>query len=341
MPWSYASWSDSWGEPWSGSWSQPGQRSSWGSWPGREPWAWDSKAYPAEPLQRPGSWWAGAWPERESGDWSWSSSKAAQAQAVPRPEQESNGDQAWNSSQETAQPVSMPRPTDLADASAVTVADVSQTAVTLTELQEEIRSWLLGIDCTLLSYFDIIEENYDTVDQICRLYLVEDGGQRRLDPLFFEDNQVTDAEHQRLFRQWFAGKAGQGAHLPDPNPCQEPEAAGPAEAPALTGTAGLDSRGDDPWFAGKDPWAKPGVAPLNGGEGPKDGPRSPPLPKEEPLPGAGQDPSHPAVTNGAGNGSPAPVTTGPHVSSEAWRSWWSSPDGGWSSSWSSWDGSWR
>ncbi|CAJ1350971.1 unnamed protein product, partial [Effrenium voratum] len=167
----------------------------------------------------------------------------------------------------------------------------SQTAVTLTELQEEIRSWLLGIDCTLLSYFDIIEENYDTVDQICRLYLVEDGGQRRLDPLFFEDNQ--------------------GAHLPDPNPCQEPEAAGPAEAPALaTGTAGLDSRGDDPWFAGKDPWAKPGVAPLNGGEGPKDGPRSPPLPKEEPLPGAGQDPSHPAVTNG----SPAPVTTGPHVS---------------------------
>ncbi|CAJ1388234.1 unnamed protein product [Effrenium voratum] len=260
------------------------------------------------------------------------------AGARARPEQESNGDQAWNSSQETAQPVSMPRPTDLADASAVTVADVSQTAVTLTELQEEIRSWLLGIDCTLLSYFDIIEENYDTVDQICRLYLVEDGGQRRLDPLFFEDNQVTDAEHQRLFRQWFAGK---GAHLPDPNPCQEPEAAGPAEAPALTGTAGLDSRGDDPWFAGKDPWAKPGVAPLNGGEGPKDGPRSPPLPKEEPLPGAGQDPSHPAVTNGAGNGSPAPVTTGPHVSSEAWRSWWSSPDGGWSSSWSSWDGSWR
>lgn len=66
---------------------------------------------------------------------------------------------------------------------------------------EEMRRWLRGIDASLSQYFPTFEENYDTVDQICRLYTV--GEAKSLDPLFFEDNRVLDPEHRKLFGRWF------------------------------------------------------------------------------------------------------------------------------------------
>ncbi len=61
----------------------------------------------------------------------------------------------------------------------------------------ELRDWLESIHPTLKVYLPMLEDNYDTVSQILRLY-VEEGG-KQLDPLFFEDNHIVNVEHQRLF----------------------------------------------------------------------------------------------------------------------------------------------
>mmetsp|Transcript_55320 Transcript_55320/g.147690 ORF Transcript_55320/g.147690 Transcript_55320/m.147690 type:complete len:270 (-) Transcript_55320:27-836(-) len=61
-----------------------------------------------------------------------------------------------------------------------------------------------------------MEANYDTVDQICRLYTQTDKSVKTLDPLFFEDNQITDSLHKRLFFDWFqsGGSADVAAGVP-------------------------------------------------------------------------------------------------------------------------------
>mmetsp|Transcript_18948 Transcript_18948/g.34090 ORF Transcript_18948/g.34090 Transcript_18948/m.34090 type:complete len:224 (-) Transcript_18948:28-699(-) len=87
-------------------------------------------------------------------------------------------------------------------------------AETRRKYTEEMREWLTGIHGSLSKYFSIIEENYDTVDQICRLYAVDakkpraERQSKYVDPLFFSDNQVNDPEHRRLFKQWFAKRLG-------------------------------------------------------------------------------------------------------------------------------------
>mmetsp|Transcript_6986 Transcript_6986/g.11096 ORF Transcript_6986/g.11096 Transcript_6986/m.11096 type:complete len:301 (-) Transcript_6986:38-940(-) len=76
---------------------------------------------------------------------------------------------------------------------------------------EEMRDWLRSIDTNFTSYFQILEENYDTVDQIRRLYTVDrkrSGEPKYFDPLFFQDNHVTDPGHRRLFKKWFADEWG-------------------------------------------------------------------------------------------------------------------------------------
>lgn len=87
-------------------------------------------------------------------------------------------------------------------------------AETRKKYSEEMRKWLSGIDTSLSQYFATIEENYDTVDQICRLYAVDSEKPKPalkgkfLDPLFFDDNNISDPEHRRLFKKWFAAKLG-------------------------------------------------------------------------------------------------------------------------------------
>lgn len=83
-------------------------------------------------------------------------------------------------------------------------------AETRKKYAEEMKRWLLDINSKFSAYFSIIEENYDTVDQICRLYTVEgpDKKGKVLDPLFFDDNKVSDPEHRREFKKWFAAKHG-------------------------------------------------------------------------------------------------------------------------------------
>ncbi|CAE7351866.1 unnamed protein product [Symbiodinium sp. CCMP2592] len=140
-------------------------------------------------------------------------------------------------------------------------------------LTEELRDWLRSISPTFTCYFQIMEENYDTVDQICRLYLIEeeDGeskNDKRLDPLFFQDNGINDPEHQRLFRQWFASKfsltadeskAADPAIPPEFTSKAEQVAAQPAlvhDARGISAAASSSARGEDPWTTGKDPWAQ-------------------------------------------------------------------------------------
>lgn len=60
----------------------------------------------------------------------------------------------------------------------------------------ELRDWLESIHPTLKVYLPMLEDNYDTLRQILRLYV--EGG-KQLDPLFFEDNHIVNVEHQRLF----------------------------------------------------------------------------------------------------------------------------------------------
>eukprot|EP00434_Breviolum_minutum_P028375 symbB.v1.2.025103.t3/scaffold2405.1/size80018/3 len=68
----------------------------------------------------------------------------------------------------------------------------------------ELRDWLESIHPTLKVYLPMLEDNYDTLRQILRLYV--EGG-KRLDPLFFEDNHIVNGEHQRLFSDWFATRS--------------------------------------------------------------------------------------------------------------------------------------
>lgn len=87
-------------------------------------------------------------------------------------------------------------------------------AETRKKYTEEMREWLRSIDPSFTFYFKIIEDNYDTVDQICRLYAVDSkktnpaSKSKYVDPLFFDDNKISDLEHRRLFKQWFARRMG-------------------------------------------------------------------------------------------------------------------------------------
>lgn len=95
----------------------------------------------------------------------------------------------------------------------------------------EMRVWLRDIDERLVEYAGILEENYDTVDQICRLYIVDSNAHKHLDPLFFDDNGINDHDHRLLFGRWFAGH--RGAELPE---CLE-VATGGGSGPSTTSSA--------------------------------------------------------------------------------------------------------
>ncbi|CAE7298529.1 unnamed protein product [Symbiodinium pilosum] len=179
-------------------------------------------------------------------------------------------------------------------------------------LTDELHNWLRCICPSFTCYFQTMEENYDTVDQICRLYLVEEeDGERkpekRLDPLFFEDNKISDPEHQRLFRQWFAenpdfpshvsGHSSSSSNSGKAAKAKADPAAAPAKAEAKqafastsppapaeqAGAARRSLQGEDPWTTGKDPWTR-------GREEAAVRSRSqPPTRTESPRPGSGTE----------------------------------------------------
>lgn len=69
--------------------------------------------------------------------------------------------------------------------------------------KEGFGGWLLEIDAEgeLSVYKSVLEENYDTVDQIIRLYGSEDV---ILYESFFDDAGIDNADHRRLFLKWFS-----------------------------------------------------------------------------------------------------------------------------------------
>lgn len=71
--------------------------------------------------------------------------------------------------------------------------------------------WLREVDpggC-LLKYLRLLEENYDSVEQVMDVYVQADAlGVGVLDPQFFEDTRVEDTQHQQLFACWFATEFG-------------------------------------------------------------------------------------------------------------------------------------
>jgi len=80
--------------------------------------------------------------------------------------------------------------------------------------------WLKRVDPggSLDCYLKDFEDNYDGVDQIDDLYVVEAAGKKTLDAHFFEDMGIEDPGHQALFTTYFCGGAA-------------PELAGPPPAP--------------------------------------------------------------------------------------------------------------
>lgn len=85
------------------------------------------------------------------------------------------------------------------------------------EVLEELRTlpfrdWLLRVDSrgALLGYLEVLHENYDSVSQIVKTYMVpaRQGGGRVLDEQFFEDVGASDEEHQAAFFQWFLHESG-------------------------------------------------------------------------------------------------------------------------------------
>eukprot|EP00746_Dinoflagellata_sp_MGD_P031611 gnl/MRDRNA2_/MRDRNA2_175193_c0_seq1.p1 gnl/MRDRNA2_/MRDRNA2_175193_c0~~gnl/MRDRNA2_/MRDRNA2_175193_c0_seq1.p1 ORF type:complete len:177 (-),score=32.94 gnl/MRDRNA2_/MRDRNA2_175193_c0_seq1:85-615(-) len=71
-----------------------------------------------------------------------------------------------------------------------------------------LKDWLHDVDSGhghLISYLDVLEENYDSAAQVVSLYAQQhDDGTWGVDPKFFEDNEVARVGHRRLFQKWFA-----------------------------------------------------------------------------------------------------------------------------------------
>ena len=106
---------------------------------------------------------------------------------------------------------------------------------------EELRDWLEGMHPSLMVYLPVLRENYDTLGQIVRLYVLEDPGKNgsvQRDPLFFDDNQIRE-EHQKFFTDWFAKSPLKVQQL---KAVQEP-----ADQPEVV---------PDPWLDGGDPWSR-------------------------------------------------------------------------------------
>mmetsp|Transcript_158834 Transcript_158834/g.280621 ORF Transcript_158834/g.280621 Transcript_158834/m.280621 type:complete len:163 (-) Transcript_158834:21-509(-) len=73
-----------------------------------------------------------------------------------------------------------------------------------------LKEWLEEVDGgegDLMSYLDIVCENYDRPAQVVSLYSRRDAQGVELDHMFFADCGVHDMRHQRLFRKWFSEAA--------------------------------------------------------------------------------------------------------------------------------------
>lgn len=89
------------------------------------------------------------------------------------------------------------------------------------ECGKAFATWLLEIDSTgsLSAYRGAIEESYDTVDQIIRLYSRDEGV---VDVSFFDDVGIEDPNHRHLFSAWFAAvKIGNQSSSPRAAACVE------------------------------------------------------------------------------------------------------------------------
>lgn len=200
-----------WGASWSGSgWGYDGS-SWWGSSSGGATSSGSAaRPYPQEWVPEPSREGRGREPAKEA-----DAVKRAQS-SPPTPEAPARNDKWW----------------------------LGVDAETRKKYSEEMRSWLTGIDSSFSSYFGIIEGNYDTIDQICRLYTLEDrsnGREKRLDPLFFEDNNITNLRHRTLFEKWFADKWGIPFEQPETVVQDGSAASKPTSAPAGVAAAMAES----------------------------------------------------------------------------------------------------
>ena len=95
---------------------------------------------------------------------------------------------------------------------------------------EVFTPWLLEVDPSgsLLNYTAALENTYDTVSQIVKLYYNEDGHYE----MFFDDLGVENPEHQRPFLACFATTA---AETEGASSSQRPPLEPPQELEAIEG----------------------------------------------------------------------------------------------------------
>lgn len=199
--------------------------SSWGSanWSGS---SWGGSTWGSNNQSSGSNWWEkpGDNQNGASGGGSswWNSQAAQQPQAAQKPEEKAAPapPQANGWKKEETKPASgsgasegtKPAATAPAATAPATPASTKDKwwlgvdADTRKKYAQEMREWLSEIDRSFDQYFKTIEENYDTVDQIVRLYTVEGQNGKSLDPLFFDDNKVTSEAHRLLFKNWFGKK---------------------------------------------------------------------------------------------------------------------------------------
>lgn len=84
------------------------------------------------------------------------------------------------------------------------------------------RDWLLWLDpsASLLGYLEALDENYDSVAQIVKTYMVPaKGGRRVLDTQFFDDINARSEKDQAAFLRWFMRESGASGvpHAPPPS----------------------------------------------------------------------------------------------------------------------------
>lgn len=103
------------------------------------------------------------------------------------------------------------------------------------------RDWLLWLEpsSSLLGYLEVIQENYDSVAQIVKTYMVPaKGGRRVLDTQFFDDINARSEKDQAAFLRWFMRESGASGvpHTPPPSAPEKPATAnGEQRAGAVLG----------------------------------------------------------------------------------------------------------
>ena len=90
--------------------------------------------------------------------------------------------------------------------SATSIVSPAEPQAPLQAMETDFEDWLTNVDPTggLLAYLEVFKENFDSVAQLLKTFVLEDDGLHAFDNRLFEELGVEDPEHVRMFDRWIS-----------------------------------------------------------------------------------------------------------------------------------------